>query len=296
MIALIDMWRDHTKVGWGNVAGHPTNDADDGSLRQGWFSVSRLEPGVTMIGEPRHAEDPKSFLVEGSDWAVLIDTGIGVGNLGQLIRELTRLPVTVVNSHAHWDHVGGNRWFADIRAPAGAQGAIRAGWDDERMRRALDPSQLSGPLPPGTDPAHAGIPPLTDLETIGDGDTIDLGGRTLEVLAAPGHASELIVLLDRANGILFGTDAVYAAALYAQMPDSDLAVYLATLRRLSALVPELRVVYSSHGTVPFAPDLIPRMTAAMREVIDGRQADGEEFGGQRHDFGEFGIVTAGSRD
>ena len=274
----------------------PMNDAGDGTLSQGWFSVTRLEPGVTMIGEPLHAEDPKSFLVEGTDRAVLIDTGIGVGHLGQLVRELTRRPVTVVTSHAHWDHVGGNRWFADIRAPAGAQTAFKAGWDDERMQRALDPSQLSGPLPMGTDPAHAGIPPLTDLETVADGDTIDLGGRTLEVLAAPGHASELIVLLDRANGILFGTDAVYAAALYAQMPDSDLMVYLATLQRLSALVPELRVVYSSHGTVPFAPDLILRMTEAMREVIDGRPADGEEFGGQRHDFEAFAIVTAAGQD
>ncbi len=278
------------------MAERPTNDAGDGTLSQGWFSVTRLEPGVTMIGEPLHAEDPKSFLVEGTDRAVLIDTGIGVGHLGQLVRELTRLPVTVVTSHAHWDHVGGHRWFADIRAPSGAQAALRDGWDDERMRRALDPSQLSGPLPAGTDPAHAAIPPLTDLETIGDGDMIDLGGRTLEIMAAPGHASELIVLLDRTNGILFGTDAVYAAALYAQMPDSDLAVYLATLQRLSALVPDLRVVYSSHGTVPFAPDLILRMTEAMREVIDGRPADGEEFGGQRHDFGAFGIVTAASSD
>ncbi len=265
---------------------------NDNALWGGWFSITRLEPGVTMIGEPLHAEDPKSFLVEGSERAVMIDTGIGVGNMGQLIHELTRLPVTVVTSHAHWDHVGGNRWFADVRAPVGAQVALRAGWDDERMRRALDSSQLSGSLPEGTDPAHAAIPPLSDVETIADGDVLELGGRMLEVMAAPGHASELIVLLDRANGILFGTDAVYAAGLYAQMADSDLDVYLATLRRLSALVPELRVVYSSHGTVPFAPELILRMTRAMEEVIAGRPADGNEAGGMRHDFGEFGIITA----
>ncbi len=266
--------------------------ASDSALWDGWFAVTRLEPGVTMIGEPLHAEDPKSFLVEGSERAVLIDTGIGVGNLGRLIHELTRLPVTVVTSHAHWDHVGGNRWFADIRAPVGAHAALRAGWDDERMRRALDPSQLSGSLPAGSDPAHAAIPPLPDVATVADGDVLDLGGRALEIMAAPGHASELIVLLDRANGILFGTDAVYAAGLYAQMADSDLDVYLATLHRLSALVPELRVVYSSHGTVPFAPELILRMTDAMEEVIAGRPADGEDAGGLRHDFGEFGIITA----
>lgn len=261
------------------------------SLWDGWFSVTRLEPGVTMIGEPLHAEDPKSFLVEGTERAVLIDTGIGVGRFGDLVRELTRLPVTVVNSHAHWDHVGGNRFFADVRAPEGAHAALKEGWSDERMERALDPSQLSGDLPAGTDPGHAGIPPVPNPGTIAGGDRIDLGDRTLEVIAAPGHCSELVVLLDRANGILFGTDAAYAAGLYAQMADSDLEVYLETLRRLSGLVPGLRVVYSSHGTVPFAPELILRMTEAMRLVIDGRPADGEEAGGLRHDFGEFGIIT-----
>ncbi len=249
-----------------------------------------------MIGEPLHAEDPKSFLVEGADRAVLIDTGIGVGNLGEVIRELTDLPVTVVTTHAHWDHVGGNRWFVDIRAPKGAHAALRAGWSDDRMRRALDPSELSGALPVGTDPDHAGIPPLTDIVTIADGDTLDLGGRSLNIIAAPGHASDLIVLLDRVNGILFGTDAVYAAALYAQMPDSDLTVYLRTLQTLSELVPDLRVVYSSHGTVPFAPDLIVRMTAAMAEVIGGRHPDGQEAGGRLHDFGAFGIITAAIDD
>lgn len=262
-----------------------------GTLWDGWFSVTRLEPGVTMIGEPLHSEDPKSFLVEGTERAILIDTGIGVGHLGQLVRELTRLPVTVVVSHAHWDHVGGNRHFADILAPAGAQTALGAGWSDERMAGALDPAELSGALPAGTDPAHAGIPPLSDLETIAAGDLIDLGGRTLEVMTAPGHCPELIVLLDRTNGILFGTDAVYAAGLYAQMDVSDLDVYLTTLTELADLVPELRVVYSSHGTVPCEPELILRMRDAMADVIAGRTADREEAGGLRHDFGEFGIIV-----
>ena len=270
-----------------------TTDVGDaaGALWDGWFSVTRLEPGVTMIGEPLHAEDPKSFLVEGKDRALLVDTGIGVSRLGELVAELTALPVTVVNSHAHWDHVGGNRFFRDVLAPEGAHAALRAGWSDERMERALAPSELSGPLPAGTDPKHAGIPPLPRPGTVADGDRLELGDRTLEVIAAPGHSPELIVLLDRANGILFGTDAVYAAGLYAQMAESDLGVYLDTLRRLGDLVPELRVVYSSHGTVPFAPDLILRMRDAMGQVIAGRPAEGEEAGGQRHDFGPFGIIV-----
>ncbi len=268
---------------------------NDRNLVQGWFSVTRLEPGVTMIGEPLHAEDPKSFLVEGTERAALLDTGIGVGDIGEVIRDLTDLPVTVVTTHAHWDHVGGNRHFEEVLAPAGAHVALAAGWTDERMARALAESERTGPLPAGTDIDHAGIPPQPATGTVAEGDLLELGGRTLEVLAAPGHCPELIVLLDRAHGILFGTDAVYAAGLYAQSDESDLPTYLATIRRLAALVPDLRVVYSSHGTVPFAPELILEMERAMVAVMGGRRAERSAFGGQYHDFGAFGIIVPEDR-
>lgn len=261
------------------------------SDRQGWFSVSRPEPGLVVIAEPGHVEDVKSFLVIGSDRALLIDTGTGVDDLGRLVAELTDLPVTVIVSHAHWDHVGGNRHFADVRAPAPAHPALRHGWSDARMARAFAADQLAGPLPEGTDPEHLGIPPLADVGMVTDGEMFDLGGRILTAMAAPGHAPDLIVLLDRDNGILFGTDAAYADALYAQSDQSDLDAYQRTLDRLAALAPDLRVVYGSHGTAAFSPSLLPDMARALRSVRAGRPADGQRAGGQEHRFDGFSIIA-----
>lgn len=256
-----------------------------------WFSVQRLEPGVTMIGEPRHAEDVKSYLVEGTERAALLDTGIGVGDIAALVAELTDLPVTVVTTHAHWDHVGGHRLFDDVRAPALSHVRLAAGWSDERMARALADDQLRGPLPDGFDRDHAAIPPVGGLGTVRGGDRIDLGGRTLEVIAAPGHCPDLIVLLDRANGILFGTDAVYADALYAQSDESDIPAYRRTLDELVDLIPALRVVYASHGAGPFDPLLIQVMHDAMDAVVAGRVADRTAAGVDRHEFGPFSILV-----
>lgn len=264
------------------------------ALRQGWFDVTRPEPGLVVIAEPLHAENVKSFLITGTERALLIDTGTGVGDLGRLVAELTDLPVTVVVSHAHWDHVGGNRHFADVRAPASAHAALRHGWSDERMARAFAPDQLSGPLPDETDPDHLGIPPLTHVGTVADGETFktfNLGGRSLTAMAAPGHAPDLIVLLDRDNGILFGTDAAYADALYVQSDESDLDTYQQTLDRLAALVPDLRVVYGSHGPAAFAPSLLPEMAKALRSVRAGRPADGRRAGGREHRFDGFSIIA-----
>ena len=261
------------------------------SLWQGWFDVTRPEPGLVVIAEPLHAENVKSFLITGTERALLIDTGTGVGDLGRLVAELTDLPVTVVVSHAHWDHVGGNRHFADVRAPVGAHAALRYGWSDERMARVFAPDQLTGPLPGGTDPDHLGIPPMPHVGTVAEGEAFDLGDRALIVMAAPGHAPDLVVLLDRDNGILFGTDAAYADALYAQSDESDLNTYQQTLDRLAALAPDLRVVYGSHGPAAFAPSLLPEMAKALRSVRAGRPADGRRAGGREHRFDGFSIIA-----
>jgi hypothetical protein len=77
-----------------------------------WFQVYDVAPGVFAISEPRQYEGVTSFLVVGSERALLFDTGLGVARIGEVVRGLTDRPVTVLNSHTHFDHVGGNSEFA----------------------------------------------------------------------------------------------------------------------------------------------------------------------------------------
>ena len=69
--------------------------------------------GHLAISEPRQAEGVTSFLIVGSKRAVLLDSGLGVGRISGVVQRLTTLPVVVINSHTHFDHVGGNSEFAD---------------------------------------------------------------------------------------------------------------------------------------------------------------------------------------
>lgn len=46
--------------------------------------------------------------------AILIDTGLGVSNIREVIDGLTKLPVTVITTHVHWDHIGGHKYFRSI--------------------------------------------------------------------------------------------------------------------------------------------------------------------------------------
>ena len=51
------------------------------------------------------------YLVEGRDYALLIDTILGIGNLKAFCETLTDKPIRLVNTHSHSDHVGGNFFF-----------------------------------------------------------------------------------------------------------------------------------------------------------------------------------------
>ncbi len=103
-----------------------------------------------------------------------------------------------------------------------------------------------------------------------DHDKIDLGGRTLEVLSTPGHTPDAISLLDRANGLLFTGDTFYPAPIWLYRPETNLDQYVASVKRLAALAPQIKLVLGQHN-VPFAePSVLPRLVVAIETVRAGK--------------------------
>jgi glyoxylase-like metal-dependent hydrolase (beta-lactamase superfamily II) len=270
--------------------------ADSVALVQGWFDIAETEPGIFRIGEPLHDEDVKSYLVVGSDRAVLIDTGMGIGDLRAVVDALTDRPVAVVNSHAHWDHIGANWRFAEIAIHRAEAERLPRGVAAERLRPAFADQCLKGPLPAGTDPDTIAIPPSRASTLLDGGEVFDLGGRRLEVIHAPGHSPGGIVLLDRASGVLFSTDVAYPGALYCQNTDANLDDYRRSMRMLADLAPSLRTVYPSHNDSPMAPALLPRMSVALDEIAAGRPADAVTDDVARHLFDGFSVLVPAGQE
>lgn len=139
-------------------------------------------------------------LICGESSALLIDTGYGIGNLQAVIRQLTDLPVTVFNTHWHGDHTGGNAQF-DI--------VYMHEYDVSYWKNALmapDSRLLPHTLPYEKE----ALVPLAESNvcTVTDGYTFDLGGRTETVIHTPGHSAGNCMVLDDKTGILFSGDAI----------------------------------------------------------------------------------------
>lgn len=142
------------------------------------------QPRRLLFYEPGQFEEVISYLVVGKERAVLIDTGLGMGNVKRLAEEFTSLSIMVVNTHSHYDHIAQNYLFDSVAifdAPNARQ-AAKNGCNKAEMSRLLADGMLWKPLPEDFDPENYHVPPFTVTQWLKDGDVIDLGNRKLEVV------------------------------------------------------------------------------------------------------------------
>ena len=260
---------------------------DMSDLIQGWFDVRRFDNGVTMIGEPLHYEDVKSYLIEGDTDVAIIDTGMGVGDFAALVADLTDRAPIVLQSHAHFDHIGASSAYQRVLVHPSEAEDLALGYPNDRLRRWCEPGYLSGPLPAGFDVATASIEGVDWAMPLVGGDEIDLGGRIIEVLHTPGHSPGGLTFLDREARILFPGDAVYAGPMFAYREGSDPALYRDSLRLLAELAAIVDNIYPSHNRVPLTPDDVVAMNEAYEQVWAGREPDSREADHDVYDFGDF---------
>jgi glyoxylase-like metal-dependent hydrolase (beta-lactamase superfamily II) len=234
-----------------------------------WFEVYRIGPGTTALYEPGHWQEAISYLIEGRDRAVLFDTGLGIGDIKAVVDRLTSLPVLVVNSHEHFDHIGGDRQFADVAVADNPAALARLARGTGSLTGQITADTVWKPLPPGFDQAKYETPPIRPTRRLRDGERIELGGRTLEVFLTPGHTPGSLCLLDRGRRVLFTGDTLYPAELYAHAPESNLADYERSAARLGKLASTVDVVCPGHNEAKVSGALLTRFARAFAAIARG---------------------------
>jgi len=235
-----------------------------------WFEVYRVASGVFAIYEPHQSEETISYLILGEKRALLFDTGMGISNIRKVTEELTKLPVVVLNSHTHNDHVGGNWQFDFVYGMDTDFTRTNAKGSRKGAQAEIAPGEICGPLPKNFDAAAYSTKPWKISEFVHDGAKLELGGRTLEIIATPGHTPDAISLLDRADRLLFTGDTYYPAAIWLYRPETDLAAYRRSIQRLAALAPQIGRVLGAHNIPVASPNVLPRLVAAFDAVESGK--------------------------
>ena len=240
------------------------------AVNDAWFEVYRPARGVFAIYEPHQSEETISYLIVGTQRAVLFDTGMGIGDLKKIVTELTPLPVIVLNSHTHNDHVGDNWEFSTVYGMDTDFTRQNARGSRAYAQAEIAPGEICGALPKGFDAQAYATRPWKISAYIHDGQRFDVGGRVLEVISTPGHTPDAISLLDRANGLLFTGDTYYPATIWLYRPETDLDAYAASIRRLAALAPQIMTVLGAHNVPVAPPAVLARVAAAFDDVRAGK--------------------------
>jgi glyoxylase-like metal-dependent hydrolase (beta-lactamase superfamily II) len=231
-----------------------------------------------------------SYLIVGSNRALLFDTGMGIGDIKAVVSGLTKLPVSVLNSHTHNDHVGDNWRFNDIYGMDTDFTRANARGSRQDAQAELAPGQLCGSLPKGFDAEAYETKPFHIAHRLNDGDKIDLGGRTLQVIATPGHTPDAIALLDAQNGLLFTGDSFYLGPIYLYRPETDLDSYVSSMQRLAAMVPHLQLLLPSHNVPVADPGYLPKVVTAIQQVRQGEVKAIITDGKHEYVFEEFSFL------
>ena len=205
----------------------------------------------TWIGNGHRVYNESLYIVEGSERALLIDTGTRIPGLDKIVSGITSKPVTVVLTHAHGDHAGGAGAFREVYLNAGDMTIV--------------PNNMRG---------FSG-----QIKYLTDGEIIDLGGREIEVIFTPGHTAGSATFFDKANHYGFSGDAFGSTNL---LVFTNLSTEMYTAERVERYMEknDIRFLFPGHysGDNLETPQRVTDIKNMCREILDGERKAGPSNG------------------
>lgn len=255
-------------------------------LKDDWFTVRQIDDNTYAISELGHWEKVHSFLLLGETKAALIDTGLGIDNMKRITDQLTTLPIDVLTTHVHSDHIGSHGEYPRIFVHEYEEswlinGIVGLSIDQIRANTARD---ITIPIPKSFNPDT--YTPFTGKPTglFKDGDILDLGNRKLIIYHTPGHSPGHICIFDETKGYLFTGDLLYdETPIYAFYPTTDPVDLVNSLEKITT-IPNVNLIYGSHNSLGIKPDILNEVQKA---VIYLRENDLVKFGTGIHQFKGF---------
>ena len=204
------------------------------------------------------------YLLEGKEKALLLDTGYGSGNLRTFVERLTTKPIIVANTHFHPDHAGGNGEFQEVLMSKGEV------WDEPSVTTL------------GAVPFNLSQLPYPNYKRtyLKEGDQIDLGERTIEVLETkPAHCNSSLFFLDKTHRMLFCGDEMESAQVIlidnSKNPKASydvhdrLIAFRSNCLQLKELSPEYDWLLPNHNGTPMAKSYIDDYIGLVDAIYEG---------------------------
>jgi glyoxylase-like metal-dependent hydrolase (beta-lactamase superfamily II) len=248
-----------------------------------WFTIDQVDQKTYIISEYRHWEESHSYLLNGSEYSLLIDTGLGICDIHEQVKKLTNKPVIAIATHIHWDHIGGHKFFPNFYAHEEELNWLN-GEFPLTIEQIQDMVVDRCDLPDGYNVSKYEFFQGQPTKVVKNNDVIDIGDRCVQIVHTPGHSPGHMCFWEKERGYLFTGDLVYKDTLFAYFPSTDPEKYLTSLENVSTL--PVKQVFPAHHTLNIQPEILIRMRDAFRQL----KADGKlHHGGGTFDYGDWAV-------
>ncbi|NEU04196.1 MBL fold metallo-hydrolase [Clostridium senegalense] len=252
-----------------------------------WFTIESIDDNTYSISEYGHWEKVHSYLLIGKEYALLIDTGLGIGNIKKEVDKLTNLPIIVITTHVHWDHIGGHKFFNHIYVHKQDAEWLSKGIPIPNSvvckNIMMEPFIKNPPIDFKIEDYKVYIGNPTKI--IEDNYIIDIGSRKLRVIHTPGHSPGHICLFEEEKGYLYTGDLIYKGTLYAFYPSTDPQLFKKSIDKISNLKGIVKIL-PSHNELNINVNLVEKIKHGFKEIEDNGQLN---QGSGLFDFGDFKI-------
>lgn len=205
------------------------------------FTINKIREGFYSIEQGF----VRCFLIEGDKKALLIDTGLGEANLKIYVEEITILPVIVIFTHADGDHVGNAGQFE---------------------RRFMHPCEF--------DYYKSNNEKIVSMMSVWEGDIIDLGRYSFEVILIPGHTPGSIALLEKEKRFLIGGDSIQLGSIFMFGNGRNFDAYRSSMKKLQGRLKEFDTVYASHNVLSIEANTVNLLYVAASKIM-GNKVNGK---------------------
>lgn len=236
-------------------------------MEEDWFKVKKIADKTWVI---RDKTQVACYLVEGEEKALLIDTCWGLGNLAELVQSITSLPLKVVFTHGHPDHVCGAFQFNDLYISDGDKGMLNVFYNKETRRQLIE-NRFRDQHSVDFSKEKWINAELGNVSTVQEGDVFELGKRNLKVIAVPGHTPGSICLLDEKNELLFAGDSIQTAPVLMHLDTSlPLSTYFDSIVHVYSFEEFYDRILPSHGETPIDKTVLDELINGVSEILEGK--------------------------
>ncbi len=234
------------------------------------IELKQLNEHIWLMNDNNEAT---GYIVVGEKIAAIIDTMNGFDDVKAVARKVTDLPLMVINTHGHGDHIFGNVYFDEAYIHPKEMDVVKWACEFPEFKEALKKYNMK----------------MAEFIMVNEGDTFDLGGITLEIYLVPGHTSGGICILDKQDRVLFTGDTINRHTWMQLDGCLSMSEFYENLDRLKVIRSEFDYILHGHAQGFEPASLYEEHMEAVREVRDGvndGDSEYEYFGGKcmQHQF------------